>query len=184
MTASVTFALGFAMTATCAIAGEGHSGHGAISQHGARGLVRSVIQNASKYRSLGAAVQDGYVPVSGCVSGSNGAMGVHYGRMELIGDGQLDPATPEILVYEPTRWGSMRLVAVEYLTVKAAWEAQHGAGSVPILSGQHMFLMMEPNRYGLPTLFMLHVWAFKHNPSGMFAPYNPDASCEYYDPET
>ena len=30
---------------------------------------------------------------------------------------------------------------------------------------------------GMPVHYDLHVWLWKHNPSGVFAPFNPDASC-------
>jgi hypothetical protein len=37
-----------------------------------------------------------------------------------------------------------------------------------------------PNRYGLPAFYELHVWAWKTNPSGMFADWNPRVSCEEF----
>jgi hypothetical protein len=29
----------------------------------------------------------------------------------------------------------------------------------------------------MPIHYDLHVWLWKHNPSGLFAPFNPEASC-------
>ncbi len=148
------------------------------------GLVKTVLDNTSRYESLRAAKEDGYTLLTGCVAGKmGGAMGVHYARLDLFGDGKVDPATPEMLVYEPTRWGHMRLVAVDYLVFKAAWEAENGAGVPPVVQGQHFMLAGEPNRYAAPAFYLLHVWAYKHNRNGMFAMYNPDVSCEYYEPE-
>ena len=43
-----------------------------------------------------------------------GAMGVHYVKGALVGDGKINPRTPEAMVYEP-RHGRLRLVAVEYV---------------------------------------------------------------------
>ena len=34
-----------------------------------------------------------------------------------------------------------------------------------------------PNRFGLPPFYSLHVWAFKHNPAGMFEMFNPNVHC-------
>lgn len=147
------------------------------------GLVRTVIDNASKYRNIDIALADGYIQASGCVSGpDSGTMGVHFARLDLIGDGALDGATPEILVYEPTAWGAMRLVAVEYIAIKEAWEANNGVGAPAILEGQHTMLTGAPNRYGLPPHYMLHVWAFKHNRNGIFSAWNPNVSCQFYAP--
>lgn len=185
----LTAALAIAISGLCAssttIAGQDQPGNKAASHWGATGLVKTVQDNATKYKSLRAAKEDGYTLLTGCVAGmSGGAMGVHYARMDLIGDGKIDPATPEFLVYEPTRWGSMRLVAADFLVFKAAWEAENGEGVAPIVQGQHFMLAGEPNRYAAPAFYLLHVWAFKHNRNGMFAMYNPDVSCEHYNPET
>ena len=34
-----------------------------------------------------------------------------------------------------------------------------------------------PNRYGPTPFYELHVWAWKNNPSGTFADWNPNVSC-------
>ncbi len=173
-----------ALVALCvsgfAVADQGGSNRGPQ----AVGLVKTVLDSASKYRNVETALSDGYVPASGCTSGpSGGAMGVHYARFDLIGDGMLDSTRPELLVYEPTRSGRMRLVAVEFITIKAAWEALNGPGVPAILAGQHMMLTGEPNRYTLPAHYMLHVWAFKKNRAGTFAANNPAVLCDFYQPE-
>ncbi len=41
-----------------------------------------------------------------------------------------------------------------------------------------MNLVGTPNRYGLPSFFELHVWAFEDNPDGSFADFNIRVSCE------
>lgn len=33
-----------------------------------------------------------------------------------------------------------------------------------------------PSRFGLPPFYVLHIWAWKNNPSGMFANQNPRVS--------
>jgi hypothetical protein len=45
----------------------------------------------------------------------------------------------------------------------------------------HMFHYAPgPNRYGPPAFYELHVWAWKSNPRGTFADWNPTVSCAGY----
>jgi len=104
-----------------------------------------------------------------------GAMGIHFVNGDYVGDPSVDPAKPEALVYEPEGNGRLRLVALEYVTFQAAWDAAHS--SPPSLFGQQFNFTPSPNRYGLPAFYSLHAWIWKHNPAGMFAMWNPDVSC-------
>ena len=105
-----------------------------------------------------------------------GGMGIHYVKGAEVGDPTEDATTPELLVYEPQKNGRLRLVAVEYVVLKAAWEAD-GNTEPPSLFGQDFELVPAGNRYGLPDFYELHVWLFKHNPAGMFEDWNPNVSC-------
>ena len=147
------------------------------------GLVRTVENATRPYLRLSNAEAKGYGLASGCVSGGGdeGAMGVHYARGDLLGDGALDASNPEFLVYEPLPGGRMRLVAVEYFVFVDAWKAA-GNTSPPVLMGQQFHYLGSPNRYGLPAAYILHVWAWKYNPNGMFSNFNPRVSCAYYAP--
>jgi len=102
-------------------------------------------------------------------------MGVHYANGALVGAGVIDAARPQVLVYEPTANGRLRLVAVEYVVFQAAWDAAHS--SPPALFGQEFMLTPDGNRYGLPAFYALHAWVWKPNPSGMFAMWNPRVDC-------
>jgi hypothetical protein len=106
---------------------------------------------------------------------AGGAMGIHYVNGDLVGDPEVNPATPEALVYEPEKNGQLRLVALEYVTLQSAWDAHHS--SPPSLFGQTFNFTPSPNRYGLPPFYSLHAWIWKNNPDGMFAMWNPDVSC-------
>jgi hypothetical protein len=120
----------------------------------------------------------GYAPFLGCVSGGGeaGAMGLHYVNFGLVGDGKLDPAQPEALVYEK-RNGRLRLVAVEYIVDVDAWHKHDQLP--PALMGQVFTYNSSPNRYGIPAPFYaLHVWAWRENPHGTFVDWNPVVSCE------
>jgi hypothetical protein len=118
----------------------------------------------------------GYGLLHGCVSGpQEGAMGIHYANGDLVGDGELDATRPEALLYEP-KDGKLQLVGVEYVVIAEAWHTKHEAP--PVLMGQLFNYVGAPNRYGIPAFYELHVWAWKNNPSGMFADWNPRVSCE------
>lgn len=97
-----------------------------------------------------------------------GAMGYHFGNLDLI-DESPELLAPEILAYEPMRNGGLRLVALEYIVPIAAWQG----ATPPSLLGQ------EFHRNDVLGLYALHVWLWRHNPSGMFADWNAEASCEY-----
>lgn len=139
----------------------------------------------SEYHRTDVALAEGYaLPPSGplheCISaleGPHAAMGYHWINSSLVGDDQLNPATPEVLVYEPTKNGKLRLVALEYVVFADAWEASH-PDSVPSLFGRPLKYVPEPNRYELPAFYEIHAWVWKHNPWGMFADHNPRVSCE------
>jgi hypothetical protein len=105
-----------------------------------------------------------------------GAMGQHYVKGPLVGDPALDVLRPEVLVYEPRPGGGYRLVAVEYVVLKADWHAAFGAAP-PRLFGRTLTLVPAGNRYGLPDFYEIHVWAWKQNPRGMFDDWNPRVSC-------
>src|SRR6266508_697652 len=127
------------------------------------------------YHNNDAALADGYglfTDAQGiaCIDQPGaGGMGIHYANADLVfGDESkavVKAATPEALVYEPTRNGRLRLVAAEYIVLQDAWDAIHS--SPPSLFGQEFGPMPSPNRYGLDPFYELHAWLWKHNPSGM-----------------
>ena len=135
--------------------------------------VRLVTQKAS----VTAAEANGHGRFLGCVSGPEGSMGVHYPNPTLVGDGILDANRPEVLVYEPKN-GKLELAAVEYLVLYDDWHANNDGP--PVLAGQVFNYVGSPNRYGMPAFYELHVWAWKDNPNGVFADWNPNVSCETY----
>jgi hypothetical protein len=104
-----------------------------------------------------------------------GGMGVHWVKTKRVGDPAENLTKPEAFVYEPLADGTLKLAAVEYVVIKADWDATHS--SRPSLFGQRFNLTKAPNRYGLPAFYSLHVWAFKDNPAGRFSMWNPDVHC-------
>jgi hypothetical protein len=125
----VILALGIGLTAI------GLSTPGRAAQDGGT-LVDAVTQATEPFQDVAAAEEAGYAPMFGCVSGpQDGAMGVHYIKGELVGDGQLVADQPEALIYE-LRDGEWRFLGVEYLVLAEAWDAEHDGP--PALMGQHV----------------------------------------------
>lgn len=130
----------------------------------------------AKYRDPVVAVRDGYFSTLGCVHYESGAMGVHFLNPALISP-ELDPAKPQILVYEPVG-DRLELVAAEWFVPLAT-----GVKRRPTLFGRDFDGPMAGHEPLMPDglhHYDLHVWLFKENPKGVFATTNPDVSCEGY----
>jgi hypothetical protein len=114
-----------------------------------------------RYRSLKAAIADGYVDIN--VVTQN--MGFHYMKAALA-DTVFDPKKPEILVYNKQHNGDTALVAIEY------------AVPIPLMPNQ------SPEGFDGPAdvwtysttfnLWLLHAWVWEYNPLGVFVPNNPN----------
>ena len=124
----------------------------------------------ARFKDVEKAKAAGYVPVSECVSGPKGAMGVHYLNGALLGDPKLDLKKPELLLYEPQEDGGMKLVGVEWMQLDIGQRA-------PKLMGQRFQGPMNHNGTA-PWHFDLHVWTIRKNRQGTFAQYNRRVSCD------
>ena len=137
-----------------------------------------------QFQSVDAAKAAGYQPASPCVmtpsdpnaSSYGGTMGVHFVNPGLMKPGPLDPAKPPILVYEPEAGGKFTLVAAEYFKPDADQNTAT-APDRPSLFGRAFDGPMKGHSPDMPIHYDLHVWFWKHNPSGLFAPFNPTAHC-------
>jgi hypothetical protein len=140
-------------------------------------LVQIVREATERFVDVNAATAAGYAPAFGCVTGPDmGAMGVHYINNALVSGGELNANQPQALIYEPAG-KAMKLVGVEYITLAENWLTAHQQAP-PVLDGQLLQYIGTPNRYGLPALFELHVWAWRDNPHGAFVDWNTHVSCE------
>jgi hypothetical protein len=140
-------------------------------------LVLLVRENTRQFIDVNNARTAGYGPAFGCVTGpDHGAMGIHYVNGALVGDGLIDVAHPEALIYEPVGT-QRRLVGVEYIVDAATWLAAHN-NTPPTLVGQDFQFVASPNRFNLPSFFELHVWAWRDNPNGAFVDWNDQVTCE------
>jgi hypothetical protein len=157
----------------------------AVLAHPVIGATTGEAENATlKYHNLAVAKAHGYGLLKdkngvSCIAMDGmpqmGAMGVHYVKKALVGDAVINAKTPEALVYEPTQ-GKLRLVAVEYVVLKSAWDAHHTAA--PRLFGHPFNFTPAGNRFGLPPYYSLHAWIWKFNPSGQFSMWNPAVTCK------
>jgi hypothetical protein len=150
--------------------------------HGqAAGLIQAVREATERFKDVSVAETEGYSLMFGCVSGpDSGAMGLHYVNLPLVLDGVLDPAKPEIIIYEPLPNGRLKMTGADFLVFAADWHKNNTA--TPDLQGQLLHLFESPNRFGLPDFYTLHVWAWKDNPTGAFTNWHPNVSCDAFAP--
>jgi hypothetical protein len=145
-------------------------------------LAEKVRKATAKYRDINVALNEqpeSWVQATPCVSGpSEGAMGVHLVKPSRIHDGTLKSDEPEALIYEPLGNGAFRLVGVEFIVIASEFAALNPGGGTPEVDGHLTNLVTEPNRYGLPSFYELHVWAWENNPKGTFADWNTQVTCD------
>jgi hypothetical protein len=132
---------------------------------------------SARYHSVEQALKDGYSGVGEpCVASPDGAMGIHYVNAALIADDAIDPLRPEILLYLPNAHGKLELIGIEYFKVDADQDLGT-ADDRPSVLGHELEGPMPGHNPAMPAHYDLHVWFWKANPAGMFAPFNPDLAC-------
>lgn len=121
------------------------------------------------YKHLDAAIAAGYSKTGGsCVIDEHhGAMGYHHVNPAYI-DAKLDPARPEMLLYERMPDDSYKLNGAEFMVPYRYWPRDSAA---PVLMGQKLHHENNLNYW------YLHVWAWTDNKDGLFANMNPDVHC-------
>ena len=110
------------------------------------------------------------VALTGCYTdelNGQGGMGYHFGKGSII-DATVNELEPEALLYEPQKNGRPKLVGVEYIVPFAV---------VPSESPAPRAFGMDFKKNFVFNVWALHVWVWKHNPSGLFADWNPDVTC-------
>jgi hypothetical protein len=172
---------------------QGHDGHGGKPSGPQQltaqqnDLVKTVRDATARFRNVKdpSEVGDPFALLFGCVSGGDfGAMGLHFVRGDILHDGDVNANEPEILLFEPTRNGGISLTGADFIVFKAEWEVKHAGEGPPSLNGQLFHLFDSPNRFGLDPFYTLHVWAWKDNPNGTFTNWNPNVSCDAFNPTT
>lgn len=122
---AVMSTLGIAGSAIAAMAADGGPPGRRDDRSQLTRAQRAVLREPTqRFRDVDAAVAAGYVPTDECVPG----MGYHYGHPALVGDVNIDPTLPDILVYAPARDGAVRLAALEFPRGR---RRRHGHGRRP-----------------------------------------------------
>jgi hypothetical protein len=163
----------------------------------------------ARFRDVKVALAEGYVrdPMNLCDEAEMmgkpaelGVMGIHFFRPDLLGitappnprvngtGTHIDFTKPSILIYEPQEDGSLALVAVENLVFIKAWEA---AGNVapPSYRGVPYDRMVDDPATKVDEAHMFephydrHVWLYRDNPNGLYAQFNPTATCKWHKPQ-
>jgi hypothetical protein len=140
--------------------------------------IAAVRRATAKYHDPAVALADGFIPTSECAAHPQlGGMGVHYINPARIGDPSIVATEPEVLLYEPTADGGVRLVGVEWMSIDPDGDVATDAGRPSVL-GQAFDGPMPGHDANMPVHFDLHAWIWKHNPSGTFSPWNPAVRCQ------
>lgn len=177
-----------------------------VSSSMAEPSLKEIRAATERFRDEKVALAEGYVrdPMSMCETAEMmgrparmGAMGIHYFRADLLGisgppsprvDGtgtHTDFRKPAILIYEPQADGSMRLVAVENLVFQKAWK-QAGNSAPPSFHGVEYDTMQDDpgtavdEAHHFEPHYDRHIWLYRDNPNGIFAPFNPNVSCRHH----
>lgn len=138
----------------------------------------------AKYSDPLVAIKDGYFSTLACIDfpvGAKdgpieyppGAMGVHFLNPGNIGP-NLDPAKPQVLLYEPVGDKLVLTGAEWFMPVAAA------GGKAPSIFGQTLAGPMDGHEPIMPASlrhYDLHVWLYKDNPKGMFTSTNAAVKC-------
>lgn len=159
-----------------------------------------------KYRDIKVALAEGFIrdPANMCETADmmglpreKGAMGIHYFRPDMLGitappnprvsgsGTHTDFLKPAILLYEPQADGSLELIGVENLVFAKAWK-DAGHDAPPSFHGVAYDTMMDnpatpiDEAHNFEPHHDRHVWLYRENPNGVFAPFNPRVTCEHH----
>jgi hypothetical protein len=166
-----------------------------------------VRRATAKYRDVKVALAEGYIrdPANMCetadmmgLPAEKGAMGIHYFRPDMLGitsppnprvDGastHTDFRKPAILLYEPQHDGSLALIGVENLVFAKAWK-EAGHDVPPAFHGVAYDTMIDDpttpidEAHNFEPHHDRHVWLYRENPNGVFAPFNPRVTCQHHE---
>ena len=160
------------------ITGAAYAATGVADPSVLRDLAR-VRQATEKYHDVKVALADGFIRTPACVASPDGGMGIHFINPARLMDPAENILEPEILLYVE-KDGELKLVGVEYFYGIGAPDTHipDPAPAAPTLFGRPFDGPMDAHEPGQPPHYDLHVWVWQANPSGMFAPFNPNVKCQ------
>lgn len=160
------------LLAAPAVANNGHGNELQALNQEVRGQLAQLEKAVSGFYSYDVAQAAGWAAtISECVEGPAGGMGYHVANLDELGSKapSLSLLRPEVLLYAPMEDGSMEFLGVEYIVPAPAADPSNP----PSILGQE--LQYNP----VLDIWALHVWIGRHNPDGLFAPFNRTVSCEF-----
>ena len=156
--------------------------------------LQELARQLEPFKSVAYAESQGFRRRSACETHPTlGAMGFHYTNARLLGitglvNGRLNGTgtytgvnPPPILLYAPDGRGGLKLVGIELLVFAAAWDAENK--QPPKYRGREYNYMADnpatphDEAHGFTPHYDLHIWLYEHNPSGLYAQWNPALSC-------
>lgn len=156
--------------------------------------LQQLARQLEPFKSVAYAQTQGYIQASACEAHPTlGAMGHHYVNPRLLGltapvNGRVngtgtytDVEPPAILLYAPDGQGGLKLVGIELLVFAEAWHAINK--TPPKYRGREYNYMADnpstpqDEAHGFMPHYDLHIWLYEHNPSGLYAQWNPSLSC-------
>ncbi|MBM7505253.1 hypothetical protein ACFPER_13700 [Agromyces aurantiacus] len=134
-------------------------------------LVAELRAATARFHDVDVAIAEGYLPAEECSASPAGAMGHHFVNPALIAPGApVDASKPPVLLYGPSASGELEFWGAEF------FEPNIGQPT-PVFGTQQFDGPMPGHEPGMPEHYDLHVWVGKHNPDGLYAPFNPSVSC-------
>ena len=172
----ITVTIVLALVAT--LAGVAYAATGTTDPQVLRDLAK-VRQATAKYHDVNAALADGFIRTPACVESPDGGMGIHFIHPARLMDPAISLLEPEILLYMESGNG-LKLLGVEYFQGIGAPDTPIPNPTPPaaVIFGRPLDGPMDAHEPGQPPHYDLHAWVWQGNPSGIFAPFNPNVSCE------
>jgi hypothetical protein len=186
--------------------GSAHANHAIVTGEGAEGashhagkagpvtaaqrkvLVRQLAtakHATAKYRDIDVAKADGYFQVTQFIPG----LGLHLVNLR-IPNTTFDPARPQLLLYQPTAAGGMKLVGVAYQFAHTTdtppagfaggsdvWHFHDNLcflrGGSETIADSEATCRAQKGIFQAQTAWLLHAWVWQRNPLGVFTETNP-----------
>jgi hypothetical protein len=203
--AAMLAVIAIAIAAAALLSAKAGPGEPSLGGVPAEPSLEDVRAATDRFRNVAVALAEGYVPdpAGMCVTAEMegrpaeaGAMGIHYMRPDLLQITAVEPRVdgtgthtdftrPAILIYEPQADGSLELVAVENLVFERAWHAAGNTGPPAFHGVAYDHMEDDPateldEAHGFEAHYDRHVWIYRENPDGVFAPFNPAVTCRHH----
>jgi hypothetical protein len=143
-------------------------------------LIKIVRKSSERFKNAYLAEEGGYVLQFGCATGpGSGSMDLHDVNQAFVNRSAIGPPHPQVVIYRPA--SNRGPIGAEFLLVAEAWDRRQGT-TEPI--EQLVRYLGFSDRFGLPAVYKLHVWAWNGSPNKVFVNWHPNVSCELFGGQT